>query len=603
MYSIKYWLSVLFFVCIPALALGQSVEEPRAGATVLSPGLDSARFDNRVVPDQRTRQFIVPQRIVWKTEQGVSKEELLLTKPLGQTSTSDMQTGCTMTRSAGQACALLLDFGAEIHGGIRLDARDITPTAQSVGRTVRVRVRFGESADEAMAEMDELGAVNDHSVRDMIVSVPWLGSIEFGESAFRFARIDLIDDGAKIVFDSVRAVFMFRDLPWEGSFRCSDEKLNTIWRTAAHTQHLTMQNYVFEGAKRDRLVWMGDFNPQTMTTLYVFGAPKVLKDSLGTLARSQWPLPKWMNGMPNYSLWWIISVSDVYRYCGDIDYLRQQHEYLTGLVNQLEPQVDPETGQAGFSHPFLDWPTAANRPALDAGTHAMFAIAFDRTAEMALALGDKPLEEKARTLAKKVRSFVPDHVNNKQAAAIMYWADLDNPNCPDLDVVAKDGPVGFSTFYGYYMLEALAKGGKKQLAIDVIRQFWGAMIDVGATTFWEDFDLAWLEGAGRIDQLTPEGTESLHGNRGVYCYKGFRHSLCHGWASGPAAWLSAHVLGVVPASAGFKSVRIEPFLGDLDWAEGTVPTPKGPIYVRAEKDSDGNVKTTVRLPEGVEREK
>ena len=602
MKTLKYWILLLSSVFFCGASLGQSVESTNPDQAILPPSLESQQFAGRAIADQRVRRLIVPQRIVWKSEQGVANEEKLLAVPLGQTSTANMSEGCTMVKNPDQSCALLVDFGAEIHGGIRLDARDLKPTAQSVGRTVRIRVRFGESADEAMAEIGEKGAVNDHSIRDMVISVPWLGSVEFGESAFRFARLDLIDDGSKIVFDSVRAVFTYRDLPWIGSFSCSDEKLNTIWRTAAHTQHLTMQNYVFEGAKRDRLVWMGDFNPQTMTTLYVFGAPKVLKDSLGVLARSQWPLPNWMNGMPNYSLWWIISVSDIFRFSGDLDYLRQQHEYLSGLVNQLESSVNQETGRAGFSSPFLDWPTATNRPALEAGTHAMFAIAFDRTAEMAAALKDESLKQKAEALAKKVREFVPNHADNKQAAAIMLWAGLDNPEKPDLNVVAKDGPAGFSTFYGYYMLEALSKGGQNQLALDVIREFWGGMIDLGATTFWEDFDLAWREGAGRIDELTPEGVESIHGDRGAHCYIGFRHSLCHGWASGPAAWLGAHVLGVVPTSPGFKTVRIEPFLGDLEWAEGTVPTPQGPIFVRAEKDSNGKIKTIVRLPEGVNRE-
>jgi H/ACA ribonucleoprotein complex subunit 4 len=28
----------------------------------------------------------------------------------------------------------------------------------------------------------------------------------------------------------------------------------------------------------------------------------------------------------------------------------------------------------------------------------------------------------------------------------------------------------------------------------------------------------------------------IHGDFGDHCYRGFRHSLCHGWASGPTAW-------------------------------------------------------------------
>lgn len=580
----------------------QSVD-PAQEVALLPEGVRWTDMENRTVVDERVRRFVLPQRIVWQSTEGISQEQKLLEPVTGQTSTAEWSNGFTMEcKENGKMPSILLDFGAQIHGGIRLEARDLRRSEQnSVGKTVRVRVRFGESADEAMAEMDEKGAVNDHSTRDMIVNLPWLGMVEFGESAFRFVRLDLVDSGTRVCFDSVRAVFTYRDLPWLGSFRCSDERLNTIWRTAAHTQHLTMQGYVFEGAKRDRLVWYGDIHPQAMTTLHVFGAPQVLRDTLGEYARTTWPLPKWMNGMPNYSLWWLISVSDLYRYTGDVDDLKQQHQYIRGLMDQLAPYV-ADDGFASFENPFLDWPTNDKPEALAAGTHAMFAIAFDRIAEIANVLGDRELETKARNLSKKVRAYHPDNVNNKQAASLLALAGIERQGQSNVDVVAAGKGQGFSTFYGYYMLEALAAGGEKQVAMDVIRDYWGAMVDVGATTFWEDFDLNWLEGAGRIDELTPPGLKSLHGDHGAYCYIGFRHSLCHGWASGPAAWLIQHVLGVEPGKPGFQTVKINPFLGDLDWAEGTIPTPHGVIFIRVEKQKDGSITTKWKVPHGVEVE-
>ncbi len=592
----KLFLAFTFLVSFLPFLQGQSVD-PGDPCPLLPEGVASAEMNARATVDQRVRRFLLPKKIVWKTETGLQKEQDLLKPVLGQTSTAEMSDGVLMEYGEKPA-AILLDFGAEIHGGIRIEARDLKPGGGSVGKTVRIRVRFGESADEAMSEMGEKGSVNEHSTRDMVVAVPWLGAVEFGETAFRFARLDLVDPDTNIRLDSVRAVFTYRDLPWIGSFKSSDKKLDTIWKTAAHTQHLTMQGYVFEGAKRDRLVWYGDINPQAMTTLRVFGAPQVLKDTLGDYARKTWPLPKWMNSMPNYSLWWLISVSDLYRHTGDADDLKLQHEYIRGLVKQLVPFV-AENGYASFPNPFLDWPTADKKGALDAGTHAMFAIAFDRVAEMAAALKDQELEQQARELAAKIRTYKPDHGGNKQAASLLALAGIEDTAKPNVAAVADGGAKGFSTFYGYYMLEALAVGDEKQVALDVIRDYWGAMVDVGATTFWEDFDLDWLKGSGRIDELTPPGKKSLHADHGAYCYVGLRHSLCHGWASGPAAWMSRHILGIDPVEPGFKTVRIQPFLGDLAWAEGTVPTPYGPIHVRHEKKADGTIETKCDLPQGV----
>lgn len=136
-------------------------------------------------------------------------------------------------------------------------------------------------------------------------------------------------------------------------------------------------------------------------------------------------------------------------------------------------------------------------------------------------------------------------------------------------------------------------------AMDIIREYWGGMLDMGATTFWEDFDLDWTKNASRIDEFVPEGKDDIHGDFGGYCYKGYRHSLCHGWASGPTAWLSNHVLGVEIIEPGCKKVCITPHLGDLKWAEGFYPTPYGQIYIRHEKLPDGTVKTSIKAPKGV----
>jgi hypothetical protein len=166
-------------------------------------------------------------------------------------------------------------------------------------------------------------------------------------------------------------------------------------------------------------------------------------------------------------------------------------------------------------------------------------------------------------------------------------------------VLKAGGPHGISTFYGFYVLQALAKAGETDAALDFVRQYWGGMLDVGATTFWEDFDLDWMKGAGRIDELVPAGKKDIHGDYGAYCYVGFRHSLCHGWASGPTAWLSQTVLGVTPLEPGCAKVRIVPQLGSLEWAEGTYPTPRGPIKVRHERKADGTISSKIEAPDGV----
>lgn len=75
-------------------------------------------------------------------------------------------------------------------------------------------------------------------------------------------------------------------------------------------------------------------------------------------------------------------------------------------------------------------------------------------------------------------------------------------------------------------------------------------------------------------------------------------SDCHGWAAHPIYHYLATILGIRPASPGFRTVRIEPQLGPLTSAKGKMVHPKGEIEADFGVEN-GILKGTVSLPEGV----
>lgn len=162
------------------------------------------------------------------------------------------------------------------------------------------------------------------------------------------------------------------------------------------------------------------------------------------------------------------------------------------------------------------------------------------------------------------------------------------------------GAKGMSTFMGYYILTARAMAGDYAGCLNCIREYWGGMLALGATTFWEDFDVDWMENASPIDELPQEGKVDIHACYGGYCYQGHRHSFCHGWAGGATPWLSENVLGIKIKEPGCKKIAIEPHLEDLKWARGTYPTPYGEIEVSHVKRKDGSVETLVSAPKEIE---
>lgn len=557
--------------------------------------------------DSRIREYLSPVRIVWQQDSvQIENEHYLLSPGNGQADLSNSRV-CVMRSTDARHPALLLDFGKEIQGGIQLVTG--MPVSQ---KPVRIRVRFGESVSEAMCEIDgKNGATNDHAVRDFQLSLPWLGVAEVGNSGFRFVWIDLPDDSVELQLKEIRAIATYRDIPYKGSFRCSDERLNQIWQTGAYTVHLNLQEYLWDGIKRDRLVWIGDMHPEVMTVNTVFGYNEAVPKSLD-LTRNITPLPNWMNGISSYSIWWLLIQRDWFRYQGDWTYLQSQKDYLVDLLKVLISKVDASGREHLDGMRFLDWPSNENPEAINAGLQALMVQAMKYGAELCSLLQEPELastcletEARLRKAAPQViKPFLalkkkPTEPGMKQAAALLAWAGLMEANEADKKYLSQEGGHGFSTFYGYYMLRSMALAGNYSGALDIIRSYWGAMLDMGATTFWEDFNLDWLPNAAPIDELVPAGKKDIHGDFGAYCYKGFRHSLCHGWASGPTSWLTEYVLGVEVLEPGCRVLRIVPHLADLEWVEGTFPTPKGIVKIRHEKQPDGSISSKIDAPEGI----
>ena len=201
-----------------------------------------------------------------------------------------------------------------------------------------------------------------------------------------------------------------------------------------------------------------------------------------------------------------------------------------------------------------------------------------------------------------MKRHVPDCGSSKQAAALMCLAGLSDAELLNRQVIAPGGAEGYSTFMGYYLLAAKAEAGDMAGALRDLRTYWGGMLRMGATSFWEDFDLKWMENAGRIDEVVPEDKKDIHGDYGAFCYEKFRHSLCHGWSSGPVPFLMRHVAGITVEEPGCKKLRIAPQLGDLRFVAADYPTPLGIVQIRHERQADGSIKTEVNAPKGISYE-
>lgn len=543
--------------------------------------------------DELTRVFLTPTRVVWSNPtQNIQNMECLLKPGDGQSSFYNKDI-CKITNRG--ITSFILDFGKEIHGGLQF------VTGLCNHNTVNIRIRFGESVSECNSDVNKSNgnaSANDFAIRDREFSLPHHGTAELGNVGFRFVRIDVLDSNSTVQLKEVRAIMRYRDIPYLGSFHCSDARLDSIWMVGAYTTHLNMQEYLWDGIKRDRTIWVGDMHPEIATITSVFGPNPIVERTLSKVIE-QYPLPHWVNNYSSYSMWYLIILHDWYMYSGDKNYLLENKQYLDSLIKQISEHIHDDGSEDLATKRFLDWPSSSNKEGVESGYRALLSLALTDAEKIAGFMDDAEMASTAIKARERLNKVIKAPAGQEQAAAVMALAGTMDVKEVCSKYIDEKGISNFTSFFGYYFLKVLAMNNEYQQAMDYIKAFWGGMLDLGATTFWEDFNVSWENNAARIDELVPEGKVDVHATYGKYCYSGFRCSYCHGWASGPTPWLTQYVLGVNIASPGCRKLIITPHLGNLTFAEGTFPTPLGIVKIKHVKSVLGKITTTVSAPKGI----
>ncbi|MEY4131893.1 MAG: hypothetical protein RLZZ31_2017, partial [Actinomycetota bacterium] len=323
--------------------------------------------------------------------------------------------------------------------------------------------------------------------------------------------------------------------------------------------------------------------------------------------------------VPDWSLHWVHSVWNIYRYSGD----RELVADLLPVAERTLRWFESFLGDDGLLHNvtgwvLLDWSSVYSK-GCSSTLNALWARALNDFAEMSEWIGNNASAGWARQRVEQLcsgfekfwdedRGTYIDHIvdgvaqvpaaQHPSAAAIcagLVPADrIDRviDRIIDRDRLVRHSfvmdpvtPTGGSTGYGYLMLgypepewdaveqvveaepffrymvhDAMQIAGRGHLIADRCRD-WKVFLDAGETTWPE----CWTGG-----------------------------TRCHGWSSTPTRDLIVHVLGITPAEPGYAAVNVAPQLGDLEWARAAVPTPHGLITVEA--FADGRVEIDSPVP-------
>lgn len=536
-----------------------------------------------------------PRKIIFA--EGDIRNAAALLKPC------ELQIGLAETQVASFSgkTALILDYGKEIPGGVRI----LTYTADG---NARVRLRFGESVTECCADIGEHNATNDHAVRDLVTELKEYSDMRFGGTGFRFLRIDTEEGGAWRI-KSVAAEVALDDRPQRGSFVCDDPLVNDIWDTAAYTLRCCLQNgYLWDGIKRDRLVWIGDLYAEMHAAYAVYGDLPEIRKSLHFCSREmdsyckETEVSGWINGIPMFSFWWLLDVCTDYRHTGNADFAAAHMPHIRKILAAIDKNVLSD-GTTVFEYNFIDWRLHCEKDDGEekrsdelAGVHYLLLLTLRSVKELLAALREDTALVDA--VLRKLSANSPSVRRYKQSAALAILAGEGGER--NVQILKRGGAKDITVFMAYPILAALCNSGEYAFAFSVMKEYYGGMLGLGATTFWEDFDTEAAANSQKLDEMPDPTKKNFHRDFGVYCYKGLRHSLCHGWSSGVIAYMTEYILGLKEAGVGGTKFALCPHLDGLRSVTGKYPTPFGDIVVEHKKKADGSIDTKITAPKEIE---
>lgn len=473
-----------------------------------------------------------------------------------------------------EASTALVDFGKETFAYLKLS---------EVSGKGQVGIYYGESINEA-------NSLDRCETLDKITIEAGCEEVILQEArAFRFVRL-IWDKDVKL--GDIKALYEYLPLTYRGSFSCSNEMVNNIWNTAAYTLHLNTREFMLDGIKRDRWVWSGDAYQSFLMNYYLFFDEAVNERTLVALKGKE-PVETHINYIMDYSFYWFISLYDHYLYTGNLEFIRQNYSKMLSLMDFCLNRRNKNGMLEGYPEDwvFIDWGEMDKR-----GEVSTEQILFCRSLEVmeyfSNLFGDTENEDKFSKLSHDLRLKVMEKFWDEQQGGLIqnYFEE-------DLNHIIKAYPNIFSILFSYldaekmdkvkhnvlmnpkvdriktpYMrfheLSALCELDEQKLVLNEIIDYWGGMLELGATTFWEEYN--------------PE----LSGEKHFEMYdRPFGKSLCHAWGASPIYLLGKYFLGVKPLTQGYETYVVKPELGGLEWMKGTVPIPGGQIDISMDKYS------------------
>nr|WP_294905600.1 alpha-L-rhamnosidase C-terminal domain-containing protein [uncultured Lacibacter sp.] len=471
--------------------------------------------------------------------------------------------------------SILVDFGKETFGFIQL---------HGLSGKGKLSVYYGESEEEALSmelcETLDRVDVNNDAKEDQTMKL---------SKAYRFVNVQY-DEG--VTLDSVSMLYEYADVEERGSFTCNDEEINRIYDVSKYTFELNTREFFIDGIKRDRWIWSGDAYQSYLMNYYLYFDNETVKRTTYAL-RGKDPVTGHINTIMDYTFYWFLGIYDYYLYTGDKSFIAQNYDRMKTLMDYVLARRNKDGLMEWMTGDwiFIDWAEGLSKKGEVSFEQLLLARSLETMALCANIANDKDGEAQYNSLAADMRNklfsiywndtkqaLVHSRVDGRQTENVTRYANMfsiffdyfneQQKQQVKTSVLLNDHIQKITTPYmRFYELEALCALGEQNYVLKEMKDYWGGMLKLGATSFWEEYN------------PSKSGAEhyAMYGRE-------FGKSLCHAWGASPLYLLGKYYLGVKPTAPGYTKYVVEPNLGGLEWMQGKVPTPQGEIELYVSKE-------------------
>lgn len=374
--------------------------------------------------------------------------------------------------------------------------------------------------------------------------------------AFRYVEIEVLGASPKwqlSVSDPIaltQSAVLIDDVP---KLNIKDPRLKKIDEVSIKTLHECMQDVFEDGPKRDRRLWLGDLRLQSLANYETFKDNDMVKRCLylfagtatvdGKIAANIFTKPSIQPDdtfLFDYSLFFISVLYDFYQQTGDKQVLDDLYPVAKKQIDLALKSVD-KNGllQLDDDWPvFIDWSNDFDKSTASQAVLIyvlkQFVILTKIMDETNTCQYQKLVDLCSKASLEKLYDsnlgmFISGP-NREINLASQVWMEIAHVLNKDenrklmTQTMVKLFPIkGIATPYMYHhIVLALIESDHKQEAIQLIKNYWGKMLDLGADTFFEAFDPDNVE-------FSPYGSPIVN-------------SYCHAWSCTPTFLIRKYLL-------------------------------------------------------------